>query len=83
MKTKRVSIGLYSELKIVFCVINTKMDKRVFKYLTKKKYSFGFKKSTKVKNLQEYWVNVDSIDEAFKLKSKIEKLYKNVVYGKN
>lgn len=73
MKTKRVSIGLYSELKIVFCVINTKMDKQIFKYLKKKKYNFK-KSDTKVKDIIEYKVNVDSIDEAYKLKKNIEKL---------
>lgn len=73
MRIKRKSIGFYSKLRVGFCVINNKMDRQVFKYLTKKEYTF-VKADTKVKGLCEYAVDVDSIEEACRLKSKIENL---------
>ena len=77
----RKSIGLYSKLKVSVAVPE-KFNKEVLIMLMKKKYTFS-KVSTKLKGiLFSYAIKVDSIDEAHKLKKRIEKIYHKVKTNK-
>jgi hypothetical protein len=77
---KRKTIGLYCKLKVIFISINKKSNINITNYLIKnnKKYTFTVKKIGKIKfmDMYQYSVNVDSIDEAYKLKLKLKKLNK-------
>jgi len=76
METKRKTIGLYSKLRVGFVAINKTSNENIYNYLKKKKYTFSIRKLKKIEGMVEYFANVESIDEAYKLKLQLKKLNK-------
>lgn len=83
MEAKTVNVGLYSKLNINVCSYSKKNDKEIFKLLTSEKYTFS-KFPSPIKNQPinffMYSIKVDSIDDAYFLKKKIEAISKEIVF---